>query len=339
MNKFNWYDARSIKDAVQKATGTVSGELYAPSGKAAVFKSGGVDLLDMVKEGLLEPDTIVNVRNIPGLNKISYSPDRLSIGANVTLAEIVDHPDVQSDYAALYEAVAHAATPQLRNISTIAGNLAQRNRCWYFRSIDHPCLRKGGDRCFARSRRTGQNENHAILDNGSCVSVYASSIATALLAYNGQVVITDQEMESRVVPMDDFFVRPSEDVSRETILQAGELITEIRLPRPAAGTRAFYKKQVERESYDWSIGDVAIVAEMDGKKCKNIRIVLGAAAPTPYRASEAENLLLNRSITEELAERAAKETMEKARPLSHNEYKLPLFTSTIKQGLLNIALL
>ncbi len=337
MNKFRWYEARSVKDAIQQVNTTVGEELYAPSGNAAVFKSGGIGILDMVKEGLIEPDTIVNVRNIPGLNKVSYNREGLSIGANVTLAELASNEDILSNYFALHQAITHAATPQLRNMSTIAGNIAQRTRCWYFRSADHPCLRKGGDRCFAKHSKNGQNENHAILDNGSCVSIYASSIATALLAYQGSVVITNKKMETREVPFNEFFVSPAQDVSRETDLQPNDLIIAIKLPKPSANTKSFYTKQVERESYDWSIADVAIVAEMDGKKCRKIAISLGAAAPTPIRAVQAEEILINKAITEELATQAAEAAMKKARPLSKNSYKVPLFKSIIKQGLLKLA--
>ena len=337
MNKFNWYDARSVEDAVQQVNTTVGEELYTASDNAAVFKSGGIDVLDMVKEGLIQPKTIVNVRNIPGLDQVKYDNKGLSIGANVTLAEIESNDDILSKYLALHSAVAHAATPQLRNMSTLGGNIAQRTRCWYFRSVDHVCFRKGGDRCFARSSTTGQNENHAILDNGSCVSVYASSIATALLAYGGSVMITNGKMESREVPFSEFFVSPADDVSRETILGPNDLITEIRLPKPANGTKSFYTKQVERESYDWSIADLAIVADMNGAKCKEIAIVLGSAAPTPVRVEEAEKILRNKTITEELAVSAAKAAMVNARPLSKNSYKVPLFESIIKEGLLNLA--
>ena len=336
MNKFNFYDAMSVKDAVQQANTTVGEELYDPSEKGAIFKSGGIDVLDMVKEGLISPKTVVNVKNIPGMDTITLDQDGLTIGANVTLAEIGDNKEVLAHYLALHEAVVHAATPQLRNMSTIAGNIAQRTRCWYFRSVDHDCFRKGGDRCFARHSEHGQNENHAILDNGSCVSTHASSISTALMAYNGSVVITDSKMETREVPFTEFFVSPGEDPSNENILKPQDLITAIKLPRPSNNTKAYYSKQVERESYDWSIADVAIVAEMNGKKCQSISIVLGAAAPVPHKATAAEEVVKNQVITEDLAMSAAKKAMERARPLSMNNYKVPLFESIIKQGILNL---
>ncbi|WP_019669950.1 FAD binding domain-containing protein [Eudoraea adriatica] len=338
MNKFSWYEAKSLEDALQQVNSTVSEQLYEHSGKASVFKSGGVDVFDLVKEGLLKPEKIINIRNIPGLDKIGYDPKKgLSIGSNVTLAEMASNPDIKTNYLALHQAVNHAATPQLRNMSTLGGNIAQRNRCWYFRSADHECFRKGGDRCFARHSDTGENENHAIIDNGSCVSVHASSIATALMAFNASVVIVNEEGEKKEVHMDDFFVTAGKDIAKENILQAKEIITEIILPAPSKNTKSAYIKQVARESYDWSLGDVAVVLEVSGDTCRTASIVLGAAAPVPYRSLEAQQAIEKKTINSENALAAAEAAMSKARPLTKNGYKVPLFITTIKQAILEIS--
>ena len=338
MNKFSWYEAKSLEDALQQVNSTVSEQLYEHSGKASVFKSGGVDVFDLVKEGLLKPEKIINIRNIPGLDKIGYDPKKgLSIGSNVTLAEMASNPDIKTNYLALHQAVNHAATPQLRNMSTLGGNIAQRNRCWYFRSADHECFRKGGDRCFARHSDTGENENHAIIDNGSCVSVHASSIATALMAFNASVVIVNEEGEKKEVHMDDFFVTAGKDIAMENILQAKEIITEIILPAPSKNTKSAYIKQVARESYDWSLGDVAVVLEVSGDTCRTASIVLGAAAPVPYRSLEAQQAIEKKTINSENALAAAEAAMSKARPLTKNGYKVPLFITTIKQAILEIS--
>ena len=338
MNKFSWYEAKSLEDALQQVNSTVSEQLYEHSDKASVFKSGGVDVFDLVKEGLLKPQKIINIRNIPGLDKIGYDPKKgLSIGSNVTLAEIASNPDIKTHYLALHQAVNHAATPQLRNMSTLGGNIAQRNRCWYFRSADHDCFRKGGDRCFARHSETGENENHAIIDNGSCVSVHASSIATALMAFNASVIIVNEEGEKKEVHMDDFFVTAGKDIAMENVLQAKEIITEITLPAPSKNTKSAYIKQVARESYDWSLGDVAVVLEVSGDTCRSASIVLGAAAPVPYRSMEAQQAIEKKTINGENALVAAEAAMSKARPLSKNGYKIPLFITTIKQAILEIS--
>ena len=338
MNKFSWYEAKSVEDALQQVNSTVSEQLYEHSDKASVFKSGGVDVFDLVKEGLLKPQKIINIRNIPGLDKIGYDPKKgLSIGSNVTLAEIASNPDIKTHYMALHQAVNHAATPQLRNMSTLGGNIAQRNRCWYFRSADHDCFRKGGDRCFARHSETGENENHAIIDNGSCVSVHASSIATALMAFNASVVIVNEEGEKKEVHMDDFFVTAGKDIAMENVLQAKEIITEITIPSPSKDTQSAYIKQVARESYDWSLGDVAVVLEVSGDTCRSASIVLGAAAPVPYRSMEAQQAIEKKTINGENALAAAEAAMSKARPLAKNGYKVPLFIITIKQAILEIS--
>jgi xanthine dehydrogenase YagS FAD-binding subunit len=334
MNKFSWYEAKSIEDALAQVNKTVSEELVYPSGEAAVIKAGGVDLLDLMKEGLVQPKKIVNILNIPGLDKIEYDKDDgLVLGANVTLAEIESDKVIYKKYYALHKAVAHAATPQLRNMATLGGNLAQRTRCWYFRSEDHYCVRKGGGKCFAK---VGENENHAIFNNSTCASIHSSSVSTALVALNASVAITNAKGESKIVSMDEFFVNPDDDTTRENILLADEIITAVLIPKPKKGTRSSYIKQGARESYDWATADVAVVLEMDGAKCKNASIVLGAAAPVPFRAKKAEKKLKGENINDEIAMVAAYTAVSNATPLSQNKYKIPLFQSIIKKAILDI---
>ncbi|MDZ7608561.1 MAG: FAD binding domain-containing protein [Cyclobacteriaceae bacterium] len=162
MNKFSWYEATSVNDALQHVNATASDILGKPAGNPGVIlKAGGVDLLDLMKEGLVNPSTIVSVKNIPGLDKISFDEKTgLNLGANVTLADIENNEVIKSKYLALHLAVAHAGTPQLRNSATLGGNLAQRTRCWYFRSLEHECFRKGSGICYAQK---GENEFHAIM--------------------------------------------------------------------------------------------------------------------------------------------------------------------------------
>lgn len=338
MNKFSWYEANSIEDALQQVNSTVADELHQTSKEAAIFKSGGLDVFDLVKEGLVKPQKIVNIRNIPGLDSMGFDKkNALRIGANVTLAELASNEEIKKNYLALHLAVNHAATPQLRNISTLGGNIAQRNRCWYFRSTDHPCFRKGGERCFARHSKTGENENHAIIDNDSCVSVHASSVSTALLAFDAKVVIVNSQGKKREVEMDEFFVAAKDDISMENVLKPKEIITEVILPAPSKNTRSAYLKQVARESYDWSLGDVAVVMEVSNGTCKSASIVLGAAASVPYRSMEAQKAMKNQSIGQDSAQAAAEAAMSIAQPLSKNGYKVPLFKAIVKQAILDLA--
>jgi xanthine dehydrogenase YagS FAD-binding subunit len=333
MNPFSWYDAKTIEEAQSEVSATVSETLQknAPE-NAAVFKSGGIDLLDLMKEGLAKPRKIVNIRNIPGLDRISYDRKTgLRIGANATLSQIASESLIKESYLALHQAVAHAGTPQIRNMASLGGNLAQRTHCWYFRSIDHECLRKGGSSCFARN---GENEYHAILENGFCVSVHASSVATALMAFNARVEITGAKGGKKEVPMEKFFVLPEDDISRESILKANELITAVIIPPVTANTRSCYIHQGTIESHDWPLADAAVVLELSGTACKNATVVLGAAAPVPLKSEAASQALTGQLINEGTAIAAAEASMQGARALSKNAYKIPLFKAVVKRAVL-----
>jgi xanthine dehydrogenase YagS FAD-binding subunit len=333
MNKFSWYEAKSVEDALGKVNATVS-EILAKNGNptATVLKAGGVDLLDLMKEGLVTPGTIIGIRNIPGLDKIEYdSKAGLRIGANVTLGEMEANSRIRDQYQALFQAVSHAGTPQVRNSATLGGNLAQRTRCWYFRSIDHECYRKGSGICFAQE---GENEFHAVMNNQPCASVHSSSVATALLAFNAKVEIVSADGKKREVRMEDFFVHPEKDSRTENILKANELISAVIIPATGANTKSYYIKQGARESHDWALADVAVVAEMSGNRCKKAEIALGAAAPVPIKAKAAADSLNGKEINEASAVNAGEIAMKDATPLAHNAYKVPLFKTIIKRAIL-----
>ena len=249
----------------------------------------------------------------------------------MTLSQIASNDRIKVDYVALYLSAVHAGTPQIRNMATLGGNLAQRTRCWYFRSIDHHCLRKGGSTCFARD---GENEYHAIFENDSCVSVHASSVATALMAFNAKVEVTGIKGRKREISMEKFFVLPEEDLGRETILEPKELITAVIIPPVTADTRSYYINQGARESHDWPLADTAVVMELSGTTCKNAVIVLGAAAPVPLKSEFSAQALIGKPINEESAAAAAEAAMKEANPLAKNGYKVPLFKAIIKRAIM-----
>ena len=331
MKRISWYDATTLKEAQSQADATVSSVMSKEKNATSIIKSGGIDVMDLMKEGLIDPEKIVNIRNIPGLDKIEYDPKNgLRLGANSTLSSIENNKDIKENYLALHQAVSKAATPQLRNMSTIGGNLGQRTRCWYFRSVDHPCFRKGGITCYAQN---GENEYHAIMNNGSCASVHASSIATALMAFGATIEVVSTDGEIKEIPIEEFFVTPYEDINKENVLKKGEIITAVTLPS-SKKIKSYYIKQGARASYDWAIADVAVVLELSGKKCKNAKIVLGAASPVPVRSESAENILVNNGISENSAIKAAEASMEKATPLEKNGYKVTIFKSILKRAIL-----
>jgi xanthine dehydrogenase YagS FAD-binding subunit len=317
MKSFEWSNAASLDEAI------------AQLGPGVVLKAGGVDLLDRMKEGLESPRRLVNLRTVGGLDAIADDKE-LVLGPLVTLAAIEAHAGVKKKWPALAAACAHAATPQIRNMATIGGNLVQRPRCWYFRSADFHCKKKGGDTCFALH---GENQLHAVVANGSCAIVHPSSVATALVAYGATVTLKGKAGE-RQLALEQFFTLPDKDVHRENVLAPDEIIREVRLPAPAAGTRAAYHKQTEKESFDWPLADVAVVLELDGRSCKRASIVLGAAAPVPWRAKRSEAILTGRLVDERAAEAAANAALLDATPLGKNGYKLPLFRAVVRRTIL-----
>lgn len=333
MNRFEYVQATAVEEAIEMMNSTVpEATVRRGSGPAMVVKAGGTDLLDLMKEGIVAPDRIIDLSRIPGLDKLSYDDKTgLQFGPMVTIAGLENSAEVKKHYPALWEAAAHAATPQLRNMATMGGNLMQRPRCWYFRSSAHKCRKKGGVPCFARP---GENEFHAIFENSLCPCVHPSSLATALLAYDGKVELTGPK-GVREVPLGEFFIPSNVKVTQETVAESKEIITNIMLPPVDANTRAVYLKMGERESYDWSIADVAVVLKMDGKICRDARIVFGAAAPTPLRRPAAEDMLKGKAINEKLAASIAKKAVEGATPLRQNRYKVKLFENITKQLILD----
>ena len=310
MKSFAWIEPEDLQSAI--AAGAQPG---------ALFKAGGVDVADRMKEHLDEPSTLVNLRRIKDLDFVTLEGGTLRLGPLVTLARLATDAQVQKEARILAEAASAAATPQIRNAATLGGNLAQRPRCWYFRKEEFHCKRKGGTTCFALD---GQNEMHAVFDNDLCAIVHPSGTATALSALSASLVLKGPAGE-RSVPIDAFFVKPETDVQRENVLRAGELIVEVRVP---AGRKAGYVKLMEKQSFDWPLAEAAVALGDDP------RVVLGAAAPVPWRSRAAEALLKGRAVDEKLAAAVARAAVEGARPLHHNGYKVPLLEAAVRRAAL-----
>jgi xanthine dehydrogenase YagS FAD-binding subunit len=320
MNKFAFVDTRTVDEALSQL------------GDGAVVKAGGIDLLDLMKEDIVSPPKLVNIRNIDSLRGIAPAQDGLRLGPLSTLSEIAAHPEIQQRYTALSDAAGHAATPQVRNMATLGGNIMQRPRCWYFRSSDFDCKKKG-DTSNACHAHTGENQYHAIVNNGTCAMVHPSSTAVPLLAMGAQVELTSKRGK-RTVPMSEFYIAPEESLVNETVVQKGELITGIFVPAPEPGTRSAYQKYGEKESFDWPLADAGVVLVMEGTRCRKAAIVLGVAAPTPLRSTAAEAILTGAVIDEATARAAAKAAMQPATPLSQNGFKTKLFQTAIYRTVL-----
>jgi xanthine dehydrogenase YagS FAD-binding subunit len=297
----------------------------------AVIKAGGVDLLERMKDGTIQPSKLVNIRNISALRGISETENGLTIGALTTLAEISEHLTIRAQYQILSDACGHAATPHIRNMATLGGNLLQPVQCWYYRSAEFECLRKGKDFCFAFN---GLNQYHAIMEYGTCPAVAPSSAAVALLGLNAGIELTSAKNGKRTVAIKDFYVHPDANPTKFSVIEPDELLTAVTIPKPAPGTRSAYQKYGERESFDWAIADAGVVLEMNGDLCRHAVITMGAASPVVRRSSEAEAMLAGKPINEETARAAGKAAMTNVQPLSMNAYKVELFPVAIYRTVL-----
>lgn len=318
MKNFEWVQPETIADAVT-----------ALAHPGAMPLAGGVDLLDRLKEHLESPSRLVSLRRLPNLDLIKVDANGTQIGANVTLARLAADAGLRRAHPIIADAAGHAATPQLRAMATIGGNLAQRPRCWYFRSEDFDCRKKGGPSCFALD---GDNSMHAIFDNKTCAATHPSTIATALVALGARVVIVGKQ--AREVELAKFFVAPETDVKRETVLAPGELITGLVVPPAPTTLRTAYTKQVAKQSFDWPLVDVAVALEMTGRTCRAATIVLGAVAPTPRRATAAEQLLVGAVVDVIAAGRAARAAITGATPLTHNDHKVAILEVVLARTIL-----
>jgi xanthine dehydrogenase YagS FAD-binding subunit len=338
MNRFALARARTTSEAAAAAKSLVADAMTASPesvqfSNAIIVKAGGIDLLDLMKEGLLAPKMLVSLRDVPGLDSIVRDQaGGLRIGAMVTLASLAANPLVQQHCGALADAARSSASPQIRNAATLGGNLLQRPRCWYFRAAEYHCLRKGGGHCFAIH---GENQHHAIFDNRSCAIVHPSTAATALVALGAKVELAHADGSLRQVLLEAFFIAPDQDLQRENDLKPQEILTAILIPPLPAGARMAHLKLGEKQSFDWPLADVAVVLGLapDGV-CKSASIILGAAAPTPHRAKAAEGALIGKRIDETSARAAGLAAIAEATPLAKNAYKLPLFETLVSRALL-----
>ncbi|HVO88575.1 MAG TPA: FAD binding domain-containing protein [Casimicrobiaceae bacterium] len=331
MKHFEWTAPGTLAQALQSRARTTSSLMSASepgSAGSAVLKAGGIDVLGLMKNGLLAPQRLVSLRNIVELRQIVERPNgEIAIGANATLAEVAAHPAIRQRYTALGQAVETSASPQLRNVATLAGNLLQRPRCWYFRSPAFRCARKGGDTCYAFS---GENQYHAIFGQDGCAMVHPSTPATALAAWGASIEIASPPRGRRAVPIEAFFLAPAQSITRENTLANGDIVTAVVLPGSRPGMRSAHVRLGETDSFDWPLADVAVVLDLDADRvCRLARVVLGSAAPVPHRARAAEVVLRGRRIDAETLRRAAHEAVADATPLAHNAYKLPIFEALV----------
>ena len=326
MKQFDLYEPTSITEA--------TGFLGQFGAKARVV-GGGSDLLGGVMKdwvtgkGMPLPDQIIDLTTIPDLKGIKSGADGFRIGATTTLSELIEDPDLSAQVPLLAQAAASVASPLIRNFGTLGGNINQRPRCWFFRGENFACYKKGGDFCYAV---TGDNRYHAIIGGELCYIVHPSDTATALLALNAQSTVAGPS-GNRTVAFDEYFHGPREDVLTENVLKPNEVLTEVFVPTPAAGTKMAWNKLKDRQVYDFAVVSVAAVFSLDGGNWKDGRITLGGVAPVPYRATVVENALKGKDVRSSI-KAAAAQIRTVARPMSLNSYKIDLAQGLIERTIL-----
>jgi xanthine dehydrogenase YagS FAD-binding subunit len=332
MKNFEYVSAATVEEAVKM--------LAAPEGdpldidENAMALAGGQDLLTTMKEYASRPHRVVNLKQIKGLDGIDLAADgSLKIGALATLTALEEHAGVRQKFPGLAEAAHSIASPQIRNVGTVGGNLCQRPRCWYYRLEHVKCLKKGGSTCWAA---TGENKYNAILGGGPSYIVHPSDLAPMLVALDASVTIAGAK-GTHDLKLAKFFTLPGQaNIRRENVLAEGEIITAVSVP--ATAMRSTYLKFKERESLDFAMSAVAAAVELDSaKKVKTARLVLGGVAPIPWRAPKAETFLLGKTLDDATLRQAGVLALEGAAPLSQNAYKVPLTQTLVRRALLKLS--
>ena len=297
-------------------------------GEKALPLAGGTNLLNLMKNYVLQPEVLVDIKKIPGMAGIEFASGSAKIGANTLIADIAAHERIQKEYPALAQAAGGIATPQIRNMATLGGNLCQRPYCWYFTQEAFDCLKRGGTTCPAKK---GENEYHAIFENdGPCVIVHPSTSAPALIALGARLRIGGKS--AREVPIEEFFILPKDDPRRENSLGPGEIVTHVILGPPRPRSAAYAVR--EKDANDWPLSLAAAALELDGDIVKSARICLGAVAPIPLRSKAAEESLAGKKVTEATAAAAADAAVAGAKPLAKNGYKVRTTHACVKRAII-----
>ena len=295
------------------------------------FLAGGMDLLGEMKESLLKPKTLVNVKHLPGTTEVQIDGAKCLIGANVTLAALAAHPDLRRLVPGLAEAAAEVGSPQIRNLATVGGNLAQHSRCWYYRHRDVQCRKKGGTACFARQ---GESKFHSLFTGCMCLSPLVSNLAIALAALDARVIV-QRGRKTETLTLAQLYATAWTTPAAHNSLKPGDLILRIELAA-APGARSAYLQLSEKSDFDWALVSCAAAAKVDDATLTGVRIVLGAVAPIPWQGDERNALLEGKRLTDETARRAAELLLREARPSGDNAYKLPIARALVRRTLMKL---
>lgn len=295
------------------------------------FVGGGQDTYGWLKDRAKNPQAMIELNDIAALRGIREIDDGIEIGATTTLREIISDEGINRDFALLATSASRVASPQIRNVGTLGGNLSQDTRCWYYRrGLD--CYRAGGNICYADGPQA-MNREHAVLGASRCVAVTPSDTATALVALEATMVIASVNGE-RTVAAEDFFVGPDTHITQMTSLNSDELLVAVRIPSKWAGQRFYFEKVADRDVWDFALVSIAVAMRMDdGDTIADSRFVCGGVACTPHRLTNVERAARGKSLSEESAADIAPLASAGAKPLNYNHFKLPLMENLVRRAL------
>ncbi len=299
-------------------------------GENGRYLAGGVDLLGEMKEYIVSPPRVVNVKTIPGSAGESLRDGSLRLGANTTLAAIAASERIQELAPAVAEAAAEVGSPQIRNVATLGGNLAQHSRCWYYRQRDVTCLKKGGNTCYGRE---GENKYLSIFSGNPCVSPIVSNLAVALAAIDARVSVYRKNRETELT-IPELYEDAWDNPLAQNSLKPGDLITSVTIP--SGPGKSTYLQMSEKSDFDWALVSCAVFSKFQDGKVSGARIALGCIAPVPLIAEEAGRFLEGKVLDESTAAQAAELALAKATPLAHNGYKVPIAKALIRRSLLKL---
>ncbi len=299
-------------------------------GEEGWLLSGGNDSLDWFKDRVKRPVAVIDLGGVASLRGISESDEGILIGAQTTLTEIADSPLINKKYSLLAKAAAHVATPQIRNVSSIGGNLIQDTRCWYYRAgLD--CYRAGGTKCYADTPE-GMNREHCLFNADRCVAVSPSDTAPALVALDAQMIISGPSGQ-RVVAAEDFFIGPDVDIERMTVLEKNEILTSIRLPSTWSNSIFYFEKVADRKSWDFALVNIAVALKEKKGVISDVRMACGGVECVPKRLSVVEGVVTGSKRNEETAKLAGQSAIRGATALNQNHFKIPLMENLVMRAI------
>jgi xanthine dehydrogenase YagS FAD-binding subunit len=314
----------------QYATATSPASARELVGKEGRYLAGGMDLLSEMKEYIAQPKILVNVKALPGLDKLEPGEKSWSIGSNVTIAALEDHPELKQVFPALQQAAAEVGSRQIRNFGTVGGNLAQHSRCWYYRHRDVHCLKKGGDMCYARH---GDNRYHSLFTGNTCISPVVSNLAIALGALDAAVIVQKADKPQRLT-IAELYASAWNDPEAHNSLEPGDLILKVEIP--VQGRRSAYVAMSQKSEFDWALVSCAAAAKLEGNQLSQARVVLGSVSNVPYQVEAANQFLEGKALDEATTTKVADLLLENAKVQPFNGYKVPITRTLIRRALMQL---